>query len=81
VTIPTATTNTTGVLDTPFALPGGATIKNRPVRAAMSEQLASLTGAPTDACEQLYARWARGGAGMLITGNVTIEPSAYTKST
>lgn len=45
----TATTNTTHALDTPFALPGGATIKNRLVKAAMSEQLASLTGAPTEA--------------------------------
>jgi 2,4-dienoyl-CoA reductase-like NADH-dependent reductase (Old Yellow Enzyme family) len=70
----TATTNTTHALDTPFALPGGAIIKNRLVKAAMSEQLASLTGAPTEALERLYARWARGGAGMLITGNVMIDP-------
>src|SRR5205823_3735574 len=73
LTMATEAALTTGVLDTPFALPGGATIKNRLVKAAMSEQLASLTGAPTEALERLYARWAGGGAGMLITGNVMID--------
>ncbi|MHB8693882.1 MAG: oxidoreductase [Solirubrobacteraceae bacterium] len=67
------THNAAGVLDTPLALPSGATIKNRLVKAAMSEQLASVTGAPTQALERLYARWARSGAGMLITGNVMID--------
>ena len=67
------TRNATGVLDTALVLPSGATMKNRLVKAAMSEQLASVTGAPTHALERLYARWARGGAGMLITGNVMID--------
>jgi 2,4-dienoyl-CoA reductase-like NADH-dependent reductase (Old Yellow Enzyme family) len=71
--MPTATTDATSVLGTPFALPGGATIKNRLVKASMSEQLANVPGAPTEALEVLYARWARGGAGMLITGNVMID--------
>lgn len=71
--MPTATANTTNALDTPLVLPSGATVKNRLVKAAMSEQLASVTGAPTKALERLYARWARGGAGMLITGNVMID--------
>lgn len=39
----------------------------------MREQLASVTGAPTGPLERLYARWARGGAGLLITGNVMID--------
>jgi len=69
----TTTTDTTRVLDTPFVLPSGAEVKNRIVKAAMSEQLASLTGAPTPELERLYARWAAGGAGMLITGNVMID--------
>ena len=67
------TRDAAGVLDTPLALRSGATIKNRLVKAAMSEQLASVTGAPTQTLERLYARWARGGAGMLITGNVMID--------
>jgi len=69
----TATTDITRALDTPFVLPGRARVKNRLVKAAMSEQLASLSGAPTEAHERLYARWARGGAGMQITGNVMID--------
>jgi 2,4-dienoyl-CoA reductase-like NADH-dependent reductase (Old Yellow Enzyme family) len=69
----TTTTDTARVLDTPLGLPGGAAIKNRIVKAAMSEQLASLTGAPTPELERLYARWAGGGAGMVITGNVMID--------
>ena len=39
----------------------------------MSEQLATVTGTPTEALERLYGRWARGGVGMLITGNVMID--------
>jgi 2,4-dienoyl-CoA reductase-like NADH-dependent reductase (Old Yellow Enzyme family) len=67
----TATTSAT--LASPLALPGGATIKNRLVKAAMSEQLAAVSGAPTPELERLYERWARGGAGLLITGNVMID--------
>jgi 2,4-dienoyl-CoA reductase-like NADH-dependent reductase (Old Yellow Enzyme family) len=69
----TATHNAAGVLRTPFTLPGGTTLKNRLVKASMSEQLASASGAPTEALERLYGRWARGGAGLLITGNVMID--------
>jgi 2,4-dienoyl-CoA reductase-like NADH-dependent reductase (Old Yellow Enzyme family) len=67
------TTADTTVLGTPFTTPGGATRKNRVVKAAMSEQLADRAGAPTEALERLYARWARGGAGLVITGNVMID--------
>jgi 2,4-dienoyl-CoA reductase-like NADH-dependent reductase (Old Yellow Enzyme family) len=69
----TTTQSTVGVLGTPFTLPGGATLKNRIVKASMSEQLADPAGAPTEALERLYRRWARGGAGLLITGNVMID--------
>src|SRR5207244_11600833 len=73
MTMTTAMHNAAGVLRTPFTLPGGATLKNRLVKASMSEQLASPAGAPTEALERLYARWARGGAGLLTTGNVMID--------
>jgi 2,4-dienoyl-CoA reductase-like NADH-dependent reductase (Old Yellow Enzyme family) len=70
----TATTHdAVGVLGAPFTFPNGATVKNRIVKASMSEQLADRTGAPTEALERLYRRWARGGAGLLITGNVMID--------
>lgn len=39
----------------------------------MSEQLGALDGAPTPELERLYARWARGGLGLSITGNVMID--------
>jgi 2,4-dienoyl-CoA reductase-like NADH-dependent reductase (Old Yellow Enzyme family) len=68
-----ATHDAVGVLGAPFTFPNGATVKNRIVKASMSEQLADRTGAPTEALERLYRRWARGGAGLLITGNVMID--------
>ena len=41
----------------------------------MSEVLAEPeTGAPTDALIRLYERWSRSGAGLLITGNVMVDP-------
>ncbi|UTI65310.1 NADH:flavin oxidoreductase/NADH oxidase family protein [Paraconexibacter antarcticus] len=69
----TATTPDTAVLGTPLTLPGGAVLKNRLVKAAMSEQLADRAHAPTPQLERLYGTWARGGAGLLITGNVMID--------
>jgi len=54
-------------------LPNGMSLKNRLAKAAMSEQLGDLSGAPTVDLERLYARWASGGAGLLITGNVMID--------
>ncbi len=55
-------------------LPCGASLKNRLAKAAMSEQLADLNGAPTKELTRLYQRWARGGAGLLITGHVMVDP-------
>jgi len=61
----------------PLSLPCGATLPNRIVKAAMSELLAHRkTGAPTDRLMNLYERWASGGAGMLLTGNVIVAPEA-----
>ena len=57
----------------PIQLPCGATLVNRIAKAAMSEQLADPGGAPSRALERVYARWAEGGAGLLITGNVMVD--------
>lgn len=73
MTSTTTTTTAAAVLDTPFEFPSGATLKNRLVKAAMSEQLANLANAPTPELERLYSRWARGGAGLIITDNVMID--------
>lgn len=78
----TDTTTTTTMLATPLTLPNGASIKNRLVKAAMSEQLAGPANQPTAELARVYRRWAHGGAGLIITGNVMIdrrslgEPSA-----
>src|SRR5690625_1341991 len=42
----------------------------------MSETLAVRDNQPTEKYVQLYKRWADGGAGILITGNVMIDRSA-----
>ncbi len=63
-------------LRVPLRLPCGAALPNRIAKAAMSEQLGDERHAPTPALERLYARWARGGAGLLITGNVMVDRRA-----
>jgi 2,4-dienoyl-CoA reductase-like NADH-dependent reductase (Old Yellow Enzyme family) len=57
----------------PLLLPCGATIPNRLAKAAMTEGLATTAGLPGPALERLYRRWAEGGAGLLITGNVVVD--------
>jgi 2,4-dienoyl-CoA reductase-like NADH-dependent reductase (Old Yellow Enzyme family) len=42
----------------------------------MSEQLGTLAGAPDDRIVSLYERFARSGAGLLITGNVMVDRRA-----
>ena len=64
-------------LSQPLTLPCGLTIPNRIAKSAMSEQLADRHGSPTQEIEQLYAAWARGGAGLLVTGNVMIDSRAF----
>jgi 2,4-dienoyl-CoA reductase-like NADH-dependent reductase (Old Yellow Enzyme family) len=42
----------------------------------MSEVLADpATGAPTDELVRLYRRWGAGGAGLLVTGHVIVDPA------
>src|SRR5688500_2872070 len=63
------------LLASPLALPSGAVLPNRLVKAAMSEVLADLEAhGPTDELIRLYERWARSGAGLLITGHVIVDP-------
>ncbi len=61
------------ILSQPLTLPCGATLKNRLCKAAMTEGLADPAGGATPSLNTLYNRWARGGAGLLITGNVQID--------
>jgi 2,4-dienoyl-CoA reductase-like NADH-dependent reductase (Old Yellow Enzyme family) len=57
----------------PFTLPNGQRFRNRVAKAAMTEGLAWQDGLPTAAHDALYRRWAHGGCGLLITGNVIID--------
>lgn len=66
-------TNTT--IQSALTLPCGITLKNRIAKAAMTEGLADSDGVPTAGLARLYQGWADGGCGLLITGNVIIEPN------
>lgn len=60
-------------IDTPLTLPCGQRLPNRLAKAAMTEGLADASMNPTQALQRLYERWGRGGAGLLITGNVQVD--------
>jgi 2,4-dienoyl-CoA reductase-like NADH-dependent reductase (Old Yellow Enzyme family) len=53
-------------------------LKNRLVKAAMEENLADCNQLPDDVLINLYQRWADGGVGLIITGNVMIDHLAMT---
>lgn len=55
----------------PFTFPNGMTAKNRFFKSAMEEQLAH-NNQPTPQLVHLYHTWAKGGAGVLVTGNVMV---------
>lgn len=61
---------------TPLILKNGTTIKNRFVKAALSETLGNKQYQPTDELIALYQKWAQGGTGLLITGNVMVDLNA-----
>ena len=52
----------------------GAILPNHIAKAAMTEGLADQFNYATEAHRRLYERWAQGGAGLLLTGNVQIDP-------
>lgn len=67
-----------GNLDTlnqPLVLPCGQLLKNRLVKAAMTEGLAGPDGLPNERHARLYRTWAEGGPAVSITGNVMIDGS------
>ena len=65
-------------LSTPLSLPNGAVIPNRVAKAAMEENMSDAGQVPGPAIRALYAAWARGGAGLILTGNVMIDGRAMT---
>src|SRR3569623_1547593 len=63
----------TSILAQTFKLPCGVTLPNRLCKTAMTEGLADEHLRATGRHVELYRRWAEGGAGLLITGNVMID--------
>jgi 2,4-dienoyl-CoA reductase-like NADH-dependent reductase (Old Yellow Enzyme family) len=51
----------------------GAVLPNRLAKSAMTEGLADKYDRPTKQLNVLYDTWAKGGTGLLITGNVMID--------
>jgi 2,4-dienoyl-CoA reductase-like NADH-dependent reductase (Old Yellow Enzyme family) len=68
--------NTAQILSQPFRLPNGTVIPNRLVKSAMSEALGTPDNHATENLVTLYGRWADGGIGLSITGNVMIDRRA-----
>lgn len=56
-----------------FTLPCGAILKNRLVKAAMTERISNKSYEPTERHVRLYEDWAETNSGLLITGNVMID--------
>ncbi len=59
-----------------FTLTNGSVIKNRLFKSAMSEQLGDKRHNPNKGLAKLYGRWAKGGIGIAMTGNVMIDRAA-----
>lgn len=57
----------------PLKLPCGALLPNRIAKAAMTEGLAAADDFANARHARLYRRWAAGGAGLLVTGNVMVD--------
>jgi len=63
-------------LEKELVLPCGAKLQNRIAKSAMSENMSLKHHGPTTAIIHAYKRWADGGSGLLITGNIMIDRRA-----
>ena len=61
---------------TPIDINRHVTSKNRLFKSAMSEQLADAQANPSTELIHLYKEWAKGGTGIVLTGNVMIDRNA-----
>ncbi|MFD7293590.1 NADH:flavin oxidoreductase/NADH oxidase family protein [Streptomyces sp. NPDC059897] len=68
----------TSELFSPLSLRSGQVLGNRIAKAAMEENLADEGQLPGPRLLALYRRWAAGGTGLLITGNVMVHAEALT---
>lgn len=68
----------TSELFSPLSLRSGQVLRNRIAKAAMEENMAGDGQLPDEELFGLYRRWATGGTGLLITGNVMVHAEALT---
>lgn len=68
-----ATSPALSPLAAPLTLPGGAVLPNRIAKAAMSEGLSDARNHATPRLTELYRRWGRSGAGLLLSGNIQAD--------
>ncbi|MBB5926605.1 NADH:flavin oxidoreductase/NADH oxidase family protein [Streptomyces echinatus] len=68
----------TSELFAPLSLRSGHVLNNRIAKAAMEENMAGVGQLPDKELFGLYRRWAAGGTGLLITGNVMVHAEALT---
>ncbi|MFJ3582898.1 NADH:flavin oxidoreductase/NADH oxidase family protein [Streptomyces sp. NPDC090127] len=68
----------TSELFSPLPLRSGQVLNNRIAKAAMEENMAGAGQLPDQRLLTLYRRWAAGGSGLLITGNVMVHAEALT---
>lgn len=68
--------NSSAQLGDAFILKNGQVIANRLFKSAMSEQLGNKQHNPKPGLATLYGRWAEGGIGLSITGNIMVDRGA-----
>ena len=66
-------TTVAGAIGKTLTLPCGAVLKNRIAKSALSEALGDEHNNPTDGLINLFGRWSRGGAALVITGNTPVD--------
>lgn len=65
----------TSALSSPITLTNGVILPNRLAKAAMAENMAPKSNLPDENFQRVYRTWADGGWGLVMTGNVQIDPA------
>lgn len=68
------TQKTASVLKQPLTLPCGVQLKNRLIKAAMSDSLGDGEGNPTETQIRLYERWAENEVALSVIGEAQVTP-------
>jgi len=63
-------------LQNELLLPCGVKLPNRIAKSAMSENMTPKHNGPTQSLIHAYQRWANGGCGLIITGNIMVDSKA-----